>query len=132
MTKSNSQDQELQEAITQLIEQASANTKYPFLKDFSFHVILAADENDRVKVSVDWPKSASVEKSAEVMSSILFHISEGHWTLPIVQAIKNRGEEDDCQPTSMAILNAWKDKTQTKDSLDESQFVLPSRVFRKE
>jgi len=130
MKNSKSPDQELQDAITKHIAQVSEANEDEALKDFPFQLLLAADTEDNVKVTVRWPDDALPAQIIHTISSMLHHTASGHWKQPMWQAVEKHGIENDNQMNTVnKILETLYQQWGSLEDMDNAVCVPPRRVF---
>jgi len=124
MKKSPSLEEELQEVITKHTEQQCSDSA---LEGFPFQVIIAADENENVKMTVRWPDDAPPAVSTRIISSILHHVTSGHWKPPMINAVRTHGMESQSPDVAGQILLQW--GSQTQEVVKDEICVSPRHVF---
>jgi hypothetical protein len=86
------------------------------------------DENGNANVTVDWPKTASPEKTVSRMSVLLDSISSGKLRQHMVLALSQHGEAIQDHNIIKQIVAMWLEIMNTED---RRQYVRPSDVFSK-
>jgi len=115
--------QELQEVITKHIGQELADNT----DEFPYQINFTANAQDKVKIVVRWPDDAPPAHNSRIISSMLHHISDGHWKPPMVESVYRYGMEKDQSEVASQIIQEWGQASQT--TLHEALCVSPRQVF---
>jgi len=97
------------------------------LRGYPFQVLFATDEKDNVKVTVRWPDDAPSAKCVRTISSMLQHISSGHWKPPMIASVKQHGMNTQQTDVAEQIILQWGNTTQ--NTVSDILCVPPRRVF---
>ena len=117
----------MKEVITKHTEQALAADDNASLANFPFQLIVAADEEDNVKIVVRWPEEARPSTKVRTLAHMLHHVSEGHWKEPMINAVKKNGADTKEPEISGQILQQWGQAHQ--EVIGSTVCMPPRRVF---
>lgn len=118
----------MQEVITKHIEQELVDEA---LDGYPYQFICAINEKDEVKITVRWPEDTLPAKTIRTISSMLYRLSAGDWTHPIINSVQKQGVKNKQIDVSSAIIQEWSLETQAAmdNNNSDTMCVSPRQVF---